>query len=98
MERVKLSKHFEKLSTRGAITLFSAPLIFIVPPVWLGYAEYGFLSIICLGLVITLFALFLAAIDGMALKLSRSGIQTLSIIYMQITTPLSVLFLVGRAV
>lgn len=98
MERVKPNKHFGKLSTRGVITLVLAPLIFIVPPIWLGYADYGFLSIMGLGLVITLFALFLAAVDGMALKLSQSSVRTLSIIYMQITTPLSVLFLVGKAV
>ncbi|MEP7350924.1 MAG: hypothetical protein ABI668_13380 [Sphingorhabdus sp.] len=96
--RQKLGKkvHSERAWTT-ATAIYLAPLIFIAPPLWFGYAAYGVTSVMGFGLLATIFAFFLARSDGMKLRLSKRGIKVLAITYMQITGVFLVLFVFGHA-
>jgi hypothetical protein len=94
---VKQHRHNQLHSWLTAIIMFLAVSVFIVPAVWLGYAGFGVLPVFGFGFLVTVFAFFLARIDGMRLRISKGGLRIFAVTYLQITAILFVLFVIGRA-
>jgi hypothetical protein len=95
---VKQHSRNQLRSLRAAIIMVLAVSVFIVPAVWLGYAGFGVLPVLGFGFFVTVFAFFLARIDGMRLRISKDGLRIFAVTYLQITAILFVLFVIGRAV
>lgn len=90
-----LIQHDDNLSWTHLVTVGIAPSIFIAPPIWFGYAGYGVSAVIGFGILVTVFAILLARIDGMRFSVSSREIGNFALVDMQITTVLMILYLGG---
>ena len=97
MQPVKSNNCGEHISWRHTVTVGLAPLVFIAPPIWFGFAEYGLFTVSAFGLVVTSFAFLLGKIDGRRLSLSPHGAKKFAVTYFQIMAVLITLYFAGNA-